>query len=222
MIEWDRPSRLDVSLDFRDYVDRYVDNCVDVVRDRTGSDDVHLFGYSTSVPPAVMYAALYPEKVKTLNLKGPTVNFDVEDEAFGYREIIEEHDPEDLVGIFGNIPAPVLDMGFVARKPIEYALTNPMRLWNGLEDEEFVEQAALRVRWFLSGLGMLGGVYRQFIENLVFKNKFFRNELALNGRQVDLSNVDMPVLVVAGQRDKIVPRERTNRSSRRFRARRRT
>lgn len=207
VIEWGRPSRLDVSLDFRDYVDRYIDNCVEEVRERTGADSVHLFGYSTSVPPVVMYAALYPEKVASLGLKGPTVNFDTESEAFGFREVIESHDPEKLVDLFGNVPAPVLDMGFVARKPIEYAVTNPARLWDGLEDEEFVEQAALRVRWFLSGPGMVGGVYRQFIEDLVFENKLFKNELSLNGRLVDLSNVDMPVLAVAGRDDKIVPEE---------------
>lgn len=207
VIEWGRPSRLDVSLDFRDYVDRYIDDCVDVVRERTGTDGVHLFGYSTSVPPVVMYAALYPEKVATLGLKGPTVNFDAESEAFAFREVIEAHDPETLVDVFGNVPAPVLDMGFVARKPIEYTLTNPLRLWDGLEDEEFVEQAALRARWFVSGPGMVGGVYRQFIEDLVLENKLMKNEFSLNGRTVDLSTIDMPVLVVAGEYDEIVPEE---------------
>ena len=207
VIEWERPSTLDIPLDFRDYVDRYIDNCVDEVLERTGADGVHLFGYSTSVPPVVMYAALYPEKVATLSLKGPTVDFDAESEAFTFREVIEAHDPDDLVQLFGNIPAPVLDMGFVARKPIEYAVTNPARLWDGLEDEEFVEQAALRARWFVSGPGMIGGVYRQFIEDLVFENKLMKNELSLNGRPVDLSNIDMPVLVVAGEYDKIVPEE---------------
>lgn len=207
VIDWGRPSRLDVSLDFRDYVDRYIDGCVDEARERSGGDDVHLFGYSTSVPPVVMYAALYPEKVATLGLKGPTVNFEAESEAFGFREFIEAHDPETLVDVFGNVPAPMLDMGFVARKPIEYAVTNPLRLWDGLEDEEFVEQAALRARWFVSGPGMVGGVYRQFVEDLMFENALFENELSLDGRPVDLSNVDMPVLVVAGEHDKIVPQE---------------
>ncbi len=105
-----------------------------------------------------MYAALYPEKVVTLELKESAINFDVKNEGFAFREAIEAHDPKDLVAVFGNIPALVL-VGFVARTPIEYTVMNPLRLRNNLENEEFVEQAALRTWWFVSGPSMVGSVY---------------------------------------------------------------
>lgn len=205
VIEWGDPSRLDMSLEFSDYVDRYIHNCVDVVRDRTGADDVHLIGYSTSVPLAVMYAALHPEDVSTLTLKAPLVNFDTDGGLFDFTEFMDGQDPQDLVDMFGKVPSPLFNMGFAARKPVEYGVSTPLQIWDDLEDEQYVEEMGLRQKWFLDGPGMGGGLYRQFIKELVYENRLFENELSLNGRDVDLSNIDMPVLTVAGEDDKLVP-----------------
>lgn len=44
VIDWGDPSRLDVHLSLSDYVVRYLDNCVDVVRERSKTDAVHMVG----------------------------------------------------------------------------------------------------------------------------------------------------------------------------------
>lgn len=45
LIDWHEPSRLDRYLGLQDYVNRYIDNCVDEVRERSGRDAINVFGY---------------------------------------------------------------------------------------------------------------------------------------------------------------------------------
>lgn len=205
VIEWGEPSRLDLSVEFTDYVDRYIHNCVKAASEEAGADTVHLVGYSTSVPLAVMYAALYPGKVSTLTLKAPLINFDTDGGLFDFSEFLDGQSADDLVDLFGEVPSPLFNMGFAARKPFEYGLTVPFHIWDDLEDAQYVKEMGLREKWFLDGPGMGGGIYRQFIQELVAENRLFDGEVSLNGRVVDLQAIDMPVLAIAGREDKLVP-----------------
>ncbi|PSQ34084.1 class III poly(R)-hydroxyalkanoic acid synthase subunit PhaC, partial [Halobacteriales archaeon SW_12_69_24] len=66
LIDWNEPSRLDQHLTLEDYVTRYIDNCVDVVRERSGKDAVNVLGYCMGGTMSAMYAALSPETVNAL------------------------------------------------------------------------------------------------------------------------------------------------------------
>ncbi|WP_254611715.1 alpha/beta fold hydrolase [Haloterrigena gelatinilytica] len=76
VVEWGDASPLDRSLDLGDYVCRFLYDCIDHVREETGSDAVHLHGYSTSAPLAAGYAGLFPDDVRTLVLQGPPLAFE--------------------------------------------------------------------------------------------------------------------------------------------------
>lgn len=205
LIDWGKPSRLDAPLSFSDYVVRYLDNCVDIARERSGTDGVHIVGYSTIAPLSAVYAALFPEKVAALGLQGPPLDFDVEGGMFDLREIAERHDPQRLVDTFGTIPAELLDLGFSLRKPIEYTVGKPLRGMEHLGDEEYVERAARIARWAFDGADMAGETYRQFIEELLMENKLIENRLTLMGRRVDLENIVMPVALILGAEDAFIP-----------------
>jgi len=66
LIDWGEPSKLDRSLSIDDYVNRYIDNCVDVVRERSGRDSINILGYCMGGTKSAMYASLYPRKSRTL------------------------------------------------------------------------------------------------------------------------------------------------------------
>ena len=68
LIDWGEPSQLDASLTLEDYVDRYIDNCVDAVREDAGVDSVNLLGYCRGGTMSAMYTALHEEKVQNLGL----------------------------------------------------------------------------------------------------------------------------------------------------------
>jgi polyhydroxyalkanoate synthase len=66
LIDWNEPSRMDQHLTLDDYVNRYIDNCVDVVRERSGQDAINVLGYCMGGTMSVMYSALHGEKVNKL------------------------------------------------------------------------------------------------------------------------------------------------------------
>ncbi|MFB6152644.1 MAG: class III poly(R)-hydroxyalkanoic acid synthase subunit PhaC [Halodesulfurarchaeum sp.] len=205
LIDWGEPSRLDQALTLDDYVNRYIDNCMDVVRERSGQDQVHLFGYCMGGTMSAMYTAQHREKVRTLTLMAAGLSFDGTGgvlELWGNEDF---YDPEAVTDAFGNAPAEFLDLGFRLMDPVDNFVTKYLRLYENLEDEDFVRNFARMERWLSDGIDVAGETYRQFLEDIYQKNRLVRNELTLDGEPVDITNIDVPVLQVVGEYDHLIP-----------------
>ncbi len=205
VVDWGEPSTLDVHLSLDDYVGRYLDNCVDIAREHSAADAVYLVGFSTGSPTSAAYAALFPEKVAALGMQGPPLDFDVEGGMFDFREMAENTDPQRLVDVVGNVPAPLVDAGFSIRKPVVYTVDYPLRLWEHVDDAEYIERAARIARWTFDGPDLAGATYRQFVEDLLVENELIQSRLVIDGERVDLGDVTMPVALVLGRDDEFVP-----------------
>jgi len=60
----------------------------------------------------------------------------------------------------------------------------------------------------LNGHGLpdqAGEAFRKFINEMYKKNSLIKGELEIGGRQVDLKNIDMPVLNIYAEQDHLVP-----------------
>ncbi len=205
LIDWNEPSQLDSSLTLHDYVNRYMDNCVDVVRERSGQDSINLLGYCMGGTMSTMYAALYPEKVRNLGLMAAGLCFD---DTGGVLELWgddEYFDPEDVTETFGNVPADFLDIGFALMDPVENYVIKYVRFYDNVEDEEFVENFARMEEWLGDGIDVAGATFEEFIEDIYQENRLYRNELELGGEHVDLENIDMPVLNIVAHYDHLIP-----------------
>lgn len=66
LIDWGYPGRGDRWLTLDDYINGYVDDCVEVVRERHGAEKVNVLGVCQGGVSALCYGALHPEKVATL------------------------------------------------------------------------------------------------------------------------------------------------------------
>jgi len=64
MIDWGTPSNIDKYLGFDDYVNGYIDNCVDFVCNEASMSKVSMQGYCTGGTLATVYAALHPIRSK--------------------------------------------------------------------------------------------------------------------------------------------------------------
>jgi len=117
VVEWGDPSQLDTGITLDDYVGRYLDNCVDAVCEQSGAETVHLVGFSTGSPIGAIYAALFPEKVASLGLQGPPLNFETDGGMLDYREAGASVDPRASVALLGNVPSEAVDAGFGLRMP---------------------------------------------------------------------------------------------------------
>jgi len=205
LIDWGEPSPLDASLTLGDYVNRYIDNCVDVVRQRTGTDEINVLGYCMGGTMSTMYAALHPEKVRNLGLMATGLCFDGTGgilERWGSEEYF---DPGAITDTDGNVPAAFLSAGFAQMNPVENYLGKYTILFDNLDDETAVENFGRMERWVRDGVDVAGEAYRQFIEDIYQQNALYRNELVLDGDPVDIENLTMPVLQIVGSFDHLIP-----------------
>jgi len=207
MIDWGEPSTLDTSLSLHDYVNRYIDNCVDVVREQSGQDSINVLGYCMGGTMSVMYAALHPEKVRNLGLMAAGLCFDGTGgilEMWGNEEFFS---PGAITETFGNVPAEFLDVGFALMDPVHNYVTKYGNLYDNIDDEGFVENFARMEKWLNDPIDVAGTAYRQFLEDIYQENKLYRGELELDGERVDLDNITMPVIQVVGEYDHLIPPE---------------
>jgi polyhydroxyalkanoate synthase len=205
MIDWNEPSRLDQHLTLADYVDRYIQNCVDEVRERSGQDAINVLGYCMGGTMSTMYAALYPEKVNALALMAAGLCFDRTGgilETWGSEEF---YDPEVVTDTMGNMPSDMLDVGFALMDPVNNYVSKYIRLYDNLENEGFVENFARMEKWLGDGVDVAGEAYTQFLQDIYQDNKLYRNELELDGKHVDIENLEMPILQILGEYDHLIP-----------------
>ena len=203
LIRWGEPSRLDTSLGLADYVCRYMDNCVDAVCEEAGVEDVHLLGYCMGGTMSIMYTALFEERVRTLGLMATPIAFE------GTGGVLERwathYDPEVAVETYGNLPAELLAVGFSMMEPVENYVTKYIRLYENIEDEEFVENFARMEQWIWDGVDVAGEAYREFVSEVYKQNQLVKDEVILDGQRVVLGDIEVPVLQIVGQYDHIVP-----------------
>jgi polyhydroxyalkanoate synthase len=207
MIDWNEPSRLDQYLTLDDYVNRYMENCVNVVRERSGQDAINVLGYCMGGTMSTMYAAQHPEKVRNLALMAAGLCFDDTGGVLEQWGDEQYYSPRDVTETFGNAPADMLDVGFALMDPVANYVSKYVRLYDNIEDDDFVENFGRMERWLSEGIDVAGAAYVQFLEDIYQDNKLHRNELYLNGKHVDLSEIDMPVLQITGEYDHLIPPE---------------
>ena len=203
LIDWGEPSLLDRTLTMRDYVGRYLDNCVDAALAAAGVEDLHLLGYCMGGSMAVMYTALDDAKVRTLGLMATPLAFE---DTGGILERWATHfDPDVAVDTLGNMPADLLAVEFSLMDPVEHYITKYVRLYRNIGDPAFVQNFARMERWIWDGVDVAGETFREFIGEIYKGNMLVDGEFEIDGERVDLANVEVPVLQIVGQYDHIVP-----------------
>ena len=207
MIDWNRPSRLDQHLTLSDYIDRYIDNCVDVVRERSEQERINILGYCMGGAMSAVYTALYPEKVNALGLMAAGLCFD------GTGGVLEKwgdeayYNPRDVTETYGNAPAEMLDEGFALMDPVSNSIGKYISLYDNLENEAFVENFARMEKWLSEGVDVAGEAYAEFLEKFYQQNQLQKNELEIGGRRVDVTNIQVPLLQILGEYDHLIPPE---------------
>jgi len=207
LIDWNEPSRLDQHLTLDDYINRYIDNCVDVVRERSGADRINILGYCMGGTMTTIYTALHGEKVQSLGLMAAGLCFD---ETGGVLELWgddEHYDPQDVVDAYGNVPADMLATGFALMDPVANYVSKYARLYDNLDNDDFVENFARMERWLDEGIDLAGQTYIQFLEDIYQNNKLYKNEMYVGDEHIDITSIDVPLLQITGEYDHLIPPE---------------
>jgi polyhydroxyalkanoate synthase subunit PhaC len=106
--------------------------------------------------------------------------------------------------LLGSVPAPVVKWAFQLSSVDKY-LTKPLTVASRLDDRDVLEQIEA-VDYLMDHMhGYPGRIFGQIYHLMLRANDLADGGLDVAGRRIELSDVDVPVLVVAGQDDVLAP-----------------
>lgn len=203
IIDWGYPDHSDRFLTLEDYIDVYLNDCVDQVRERSGHDRINLLGVCQGGTFSVIYTALYPEKIRNLITMVTPIDFHVTD---GLLNVWSQHmDVDKMVDTMGIIPGEFMNVGFLMLKPFQLMVDKYVGLMDNLDDPATVANFVRMEKWIFDSPAQAGEAYRRFIKDLYQQNKLVKGELEIGGRRVDLRRITVPLLNIYATEDHLVP-----------------
>jgi poly[(R)-3-hydroxyalkanoate] polymerase subunit PhaC len=203
IIEWGYPTKVDMYLSLDDYINGYLNNCVDFIRKTTGNEKINLMGICQGGTFATIYAALYPEKVKNLvDLVSP-FDFSTNDALlFRWAKHMNADYTKEAYRI---VPGSFLNLAFIQLMPFTLNISKYMDLLDTVGDKEKCLNFLRMEKWIFDSPAQAGTAYREFIGECYQKNKLIKGELMIGDKKVDLKNVTMPLLNIYASADHLVP-----------------
>jgi polyhydroxyalkanoate synthase len=209
LIDWGYPTRAERWLTLDDYINGYIDNCVDFLRQHHGLDKINLLGICQGGTFSLCYASLHPEKVKTLIAMVAPVDFDQPDSLLnaqgGCRLGADAIDIDLMVDALGNIPGDFLNLEFIMLKPQALTIQKYLDFPEIMDNEDKLRNFLRMEKWIFDSPDQAGEAYRQFLKDFYQGNKLIKGEVRLGGQRVELSNLRMPILNLYAEKDHLVP-----------------
>jgi hypothetical protein len=146
-----------------------------------------------------MYAALFPDgPLRNLALLAAPVGFATEEARGLFKPLTSERffDPDPVIEAFGNVPA--TDLFGAGRRLPGAASDRPEVEPAHLAREAFTDSFLAASEWVDDGVPFPGEAFRSWVLDFYRHDRLARGELELRGLRVELSNVRVPLLSVAG------------------------
>ena len=203
LVDWGYPDRSDRFLTLDDYINGYVDNCVDVICARHGIDKVNILGICQGGAFSLCYTALHQDKVRNLVTMVTPVDFQTEDNMLS--RWIRAVDIDLLVDTLGNVPGDLMNWTFLNLKPYRLIGQKYIDMVDVLENEKQAYNFMAMEKWIFDSPDQAGEAYREFVKHFYQENKLIKGEIEIGGKKVNLKDIRQPVLNVFAQDDHLVP-----------------
>ncbi|MBK7669445.1 MAG: class III poly(R)-hydroxyalkanoic acid synthase subunit PhaC [Sphingobacteriaceae bacterium] len=203
LIDWGNPTKGDRYISMDDYVNGYINNCVDFIRKKHRIDKVNILSICQGGTLSVIYSSLYPNKVKNLVTHVTPIDFSTNDgllfrwsKSMDFDKLVE--------GYNGLIPGDFLNQGFDMLKPM-MKIQKQQSLANSMEDKAKLLNFLRMEKWISESPAQTGECFRQFMKELYQQNKLVKGELEVGGKKVNLKNLTSPLLNIYATEDHLVP-----------------
>jgi len=209
LIDWGYPGREDRWITLDDYINGYIDDCVDEICRRHNLDQINLLGICQGGTFSLCYTALHPEKIKNLIVMVTPVDFEVEEGLLntwvGCTPNAQHMDVDLMVEAMGNISGDFMNYGYIMLKPFQLSMQKYLALADILDDQDKVMNFLRMEKWIFDSPDQAGAAWLQFVKDFYQNNKLVKGQIELGGKRVDLSNLTMPVLNIYAEEDHLVP-----------------
>ena len=203
LIDWGYPDRADRFLTLNDYINGYIDRCVDVIRERRGLEKINVLGICQGGVFSLCYSTLHQHKVKNLITMVTPVDFKTRDNMLS--NWVQQIDVDLLVDTLGNLPGEMLNWTFLNLKPFQLMGQKYISLVDIIKDEKNVKNFLRMEKWIFDSPDQAGEAFRQFIKDFFQANKLVEGGLKIGEREVDLATLKLPVLNIFAEQDHLVP-----------------
>ncbi|UMZ74133.1 alpha/beta fold hydrolase [Natranaerofaba carboxydovora] len=213
--QWLSPNYKHKNFDISDYI-RLTNDAVHNISSRTGHDSIHLVGQCQGGWQAAMYASLFPQKISSLVVAAAPINLEAERGPLNdFIDNLPMSFYESLVASgFGLLKGDHMLAGFKNMDPHKHYYKKYIDLWNliWLEDENGLERFDRFTNWYELTQDLPGKFYLEVVEK-IFKNNGMVNpgtielndKIEAKDKCVDLTKIDCPVILMAGEKDNITP-----------------
>jgi polyhydroxyalkanoate synthase len=209
LIDWGYPTRADRWMNLDDYINGYINNCIEVVRKSHGLEKINLLGICQGGTFSLCYSAIYPEKVKNLIVMVTPVDFHIPNAFLNIRGGCslgkDALDVDLMVDALGNIPGDWLNWEFLMLKPYQLGIQKYVDFLNIMENKEQMVNFLRMEKWIFDSPEQVGEAYRQFLKDFYQENKLIHHQIQIGDKRVDLRQILMPVLNLYAEKDHLVP-----------------
>ena len=205
MVDWGTPTNMDKYLDLDDYVNGYLDHCIEYIREEASVDNVSLQGYCTGGTIASIYSALHPEKVKNFVATAPVID--------GWRDttvvsnLARHIDVDKMVDTIGNMPPEFMYYCFSILKPFEQGIGKYSNFFKNIENESFVDSFLRVEKWLSDTPPIPGELFKQWIKEIYQENLLIRDKMYVGGKHISLKKITMPIFTQVAVGDHLVSPE---------------
>ncbi len=203
LIDWGYPDQADRALTLDDYINGYIDRCVDIIRKRHRLEKINILGICQGGAFSLCYTALHGDKVQNLVTMVTPVDFQTPDNMLsGW---VQHMDVDLLVDTVGNVPGELLNWTFLSLKPFSLTGQKYVSMVDILDDEKKVKNFLRMEKWIFDSPDQAGETFRQFIRDFYQENKLLKGGLRIGKKEVRLADITCPVLNIYAMQDHLVP-----------------
>lgn len=203
LIDWGYPDQADRVLNLDDYINGYIDRCVDYIRNTHELARINILGICQGGTFSLCYTSLHQDKVQNLVTMVTPVDFKTSKDMLS--AWAQYMDVDLLVDTLGNIPGKFLNWTFLSLKPFSLTGQKYIGMVDVLDDEVKMQNFLRMEKWIFDSPDQAGEAFRQFIRDFYQGNKLVSGGLIIGGQAISLANVTCPLLNIYALQDHLVP-----------------
>ncbi len=209
LIDYGTMTAADRDLGFEDWIDDILPAALMRVSAEHDGGPVHVVSWSLGGHFALLTAADHPElPIASVTALGTPIDYTANPLIAPFRiasRLTGGREVDMMTGLFGGIPAPLVQASFRA-VALQRELTKPMFAMRNLTNTPALARMQSVDRFIGAMPGYPARLYRQVHHRFYLRNELVKGSVQLSAdRVIELSKVEVPVLLVGSRADTIAP-----------------
>jgi polyhydroxyalkanoate synthase subunit PhaC len=206
LVEWTKPDDQETLLGLEEYAGTMLDECMDVIAERSLSDKVFLAGHSLGGTFAALYGAYRPKRIAGLILIEAPLHFAEASGAFG--TLLNLGVPaKAAIPSSGRIPGSLLNLISASAAPSTFHVDRYLDYMASLASREDLRTHWRVERWALDELPLPRKLFEDVVGQLYREDRFMRGELMVGSARLHPRDIASPLFAVYEPSSRIVPPE---------------